>query len=91
MSGDHRLDTAKLGNVLGEKVGRADADFVRTATGFAIGGVPPLGECCKRRFDQVDLPARVGPEPPGAGPAGLDGQHHVVEHAHVEHEARDLE
>ena len=43
MSGDHRLDTAKLGNVLGEKVGRADADFVRAATGFAIGGVPPLG------------------------------------------------
>ena len=43
MSGDHRLDTGKLAGVLGEVVSRADADFVRAATGFAIGGVPPLG------------------------------------------------
>lgn len=43
MSGDNRLDTGKLAAVLGEPVGRADADFVRAATGFAIGGVPPLG------------------------------------------------
>ena len=43
MSGDHRLDTGKLGAVLGEAVSRADADFVRAATGYAIGGVPPLG------------------------------------------------
>ena len=43
MSGDHRLDPAKLAAALGEEVGRADADFVRAATGFAIGGVPPLG------------------------------------------------
>ena len=43
LSGDHRLDTAKLGETLGEAVSRADADFVRATTGFAIGGVPPLG------------------------------------------------
>ena len=43
MSGDHRLDTGKLGAALGEDVSRADADFVRAATGYAIGGVPPLG------------------------------------------------
>ena len=43
MSGDNRLDTGKLAAALGEPVGRADADFVRAATGFAIGGVPPLG------------------------------------------------
>ena len=43
MSGDNRLDPAKLAAALGEKVGRADADFVRAVTGFAIGGVPPLG------------------------------------------------
>ena len=43
MSGDHRLDTGKLGAALGEAVSRADADFVRAATGYAIGGVPPLG------------------------------------------------
>ena len=43
MSGDNRLDPAMLAAAVGEKVGRADADFVRAATGFAIGGVPPLG------------------------------------------------
>ena len=43
MSGANRLDTGKLAAALGEPVGRADADFVRAATGFAIGGVPPLG------------------------------------------------
>ena len=43
MSGDNRLDTGKLAAALGEEVGRADAGFVRATTGFAIGGVPPLG------------------------------------------------
>ena len=43
MSGDNRLDPDKLAAAIGEAVGRADASFVRTATGFAIGGVPPLG------------------------------------------------
>ena len=43
MSGDNRLDPARLGAAIGEEVRRADADFVRAATGFAIGGVPPLG------------------------------------------------
>ena len=43
MSGDNRLDTGKLAEALGHKVSRADADFVRAATGFSIGGVPPLG------------------------------------------------
>ena len=28
---------------MGEPIARADADFVREATGFAIGGVPPVG------------------------------------------------
>ena len=43
MSGDNRLDPATLAAAIGEEVRRADADFVRAATGFAIGGVPPLG------------------------------------------------
>ena len=43
VSGDHRLDPAKLSDAVGERVRRADADFVRAATGYAIGGVPPLG------------------------------------------------
>ena len=43
-SGDHQVDTAKVGHVLGAAhVGRADADLVRDATGFAIGGVAPVG------------------------------------------------
>ncbi len=42
-SGANRVDEAKVGQLLGEPIGRADADFVRAATGFAIGGVPPLG------------------------------------------------
>ena len=43
MSGDNRLDPARLAAAIGEEVRRADADFVRAVTGFAIGGVPPLG------------------------------------------------
>ncbi len=43
LSGDDRLDAARLSEAVGAEVGRADAKFVRTATGFAIGGVPPLG------------------------------------------------
>ena len=44
VAGDRRCDTAALARVLGldGKVGRADADTVRDATGFTIGGVPPI-------------------------------------------------
>jgi len=43
-SGGHRVDTAKVAALVGaERVERADADFVRTHTGFAIGGVAPVG------------------------------------------------
>ena len=41
-SGSKRVDEAKVCALLGEKIDRADADFVREQTGFAIGGVPPL-------------------------------------------------
>jgi prolyl-tRNA editing enzyme YbaK/EbsC (Cys-tRNA(Pro) deacylase) len=41
-SGANRVDEKKVRAVLGEKVERADADFVRHATGYAIGGVPPV-------------------------------------------------
>lgn len=44
VSGANRLDSGKLRRELGaERVKRADADAVREATGYAIGGVPPLG------------------------------------------------
>lgn len=42
-SGAHRVNEAKLATLLGEPVEKADADFVRQHTGFAIGGVPPIG------------------------------------------------
>ena len=34
---------ASIGRIIIHVIGRADADFVREATGFAIGGVPPVG------------------------------------------------
>jgi prolyl-tRNA editing enzyme YbaK/EbsC (Cys-tRNA(Pro) deacylase) len=42
-SGAKRVDVARLAAVLGGPVDKADADFVRQHTGFAIGGVPPAG------------------------------------------------
>lgn len=42
-SGANRVNERRLGELIGERVGKADADFVREATGFAIGGVPPVG------------------------------------------------
>lgn len=42
-SGANRVDTAKLGAVLGGAISRADADGVREATSYAIGGTPPFG------------------------------------------------
>jgi prolyl-tRNA editing enzyme YbaK/EbsC (Cys-tRNA(Pro) deacylase) len=42
-SGAHRVDEAKVGALVGEPLDRADAAFVRTQTGFAIGGVAPIG------------------------------------------------
>ena len=49
-SGGHRVDTAKVATMLGlERVDRADPEFVRQATGFAIGGVPPLGHASQLR------------------------------------------
>lgn len=42
-SGTNRVDEAKVAALLGETVERPDGRFVRTATGFAIGGVAPIG------------------------------------------------
>ena len=42
-SGSNRVDERKVEALIGEPIGKADADFVRSATGFAIGGVPPAG------------------------------------------------
>lgn len=42
-SGANRVDEKAVGRLIGEKIERADPDFVRENTGFAIGGVPPIG------------------------------------------------
>jgi prolyl-tRNA editing enzyme YbaK/EbsC (Cys-tRNA(Pro) deacylase) len=42
-SGANRVSEAKLQALEGNPLGKADADFVRAATGYAIGGVPPFG------------------------------------------------
>ncbi|HET8705899.1 MAG TPA: YbaK/EbsC family protein [Pseudomonadales bacterium] len=41
-SGVNRVNEKRIGEYAGEEILRADPDFVRTMTGFAIGGVPPL-------------------------------------------------
>ncbi|WIG57745.1 MAG: YbaK family protein [Ktedonobacterales bacterium] len=43
VSGANQASTAKLAQVCGAPIRRADADTVRSATGFSIGGVPPVG------------------------------------------------
>jgi prolyl-tRNA editing enzyme YbaK/EbsC (Cys-tRNA(Pro) deacylase) len=43
VAGDNRLDERRLGEIAGGRIGRADAARVREHTGFAIGGVAPLG------------------------------------------------
>ncbi|MEY3128106.1 MAG: hypothetical protein RIS06_662 [Actinomycetota bacterium] len=54
-SGRHRVDTKLVASALGvEKLHRADADFVRDASGFAIGGVSPLGWISKPEIILID-------------------------------------
>ena len=65
-SGDKRVDEKKVEAIVcgqgGGKLGRADADFVKTKTGFSIGGVSPIGHATKPvtlidrelfRFDEI--------------------------------------
>jgi prolyl-tRNA editing enzyme YbaK/EbsC (Cys-tRNA(Pro) deacylase) len=42
-SGANRVDPSRAGEALGVRLGRADADWVRLTTGFAVGGVAPVG------------------------------------------------
>ena len=46
-SGANRVDEKRISAYAGESIRRADADFVRAVTGFAIGGVPPIGHAEK--------------------------------------------
>lgn len=42
-SGPNRVNEKSIESQVGEKIMKANADFVREVTGFAIGGIPPLG------------------------------------------------
>ena len=47
ISGANRVDEAAAADAVGEALVRPDAQFVREATGFAIGGIPPLGHATR--------------------------------------------
>lgn len=42
-SGANRVNEKAVGRLIGEKLQRADADYAQEQTGFAIGGIPPVG------------------------------------------------
>jgi prolyl-tRNA editing enzyme YbaK/EbsC (Cys-tRNA(Pro) deacylase) len=42
-SGPNRVNEKRMAELTSEPIGKADANFVRQHTGFAIGGVPPVG------------------------------------------------
>ena len=48
-AGDRRVDLDKVRRLAGISLGKADADFVRRETGFAIGGVPPVAHASPLR------------------------------------------
>lgn len=51
VSGINLVNVSLIEQLLGEKIMKADADFVREVTGFAIGGVPPVGH--KNKLDHI--------------------------------------
>jgi prolyl-tRNA editing enzyme YbaK/EbsC (Cys-tRNA(Pro) deacylase) len=62
MAGDRRVDTAKLATLHGGEARRASLEEVRSHTGFAAGGTPPIGhpepiatyaDVSLRRYDPV--------------------------------------
>lgn len=56
-SGINRVNEKTIEKLVGEKIVKADADFTREVTGFAIGGVPPVGhkQIIKHIFIDEDL------------------------------------
>lgn len=57
-SGPNRVDLAKISGAIGAPVKSADGRWVRDVTGFAIGGVPPVGHTGNVRiFIDADLMA----------------------------------
>lgn len=59
-SGARKVDVERLSAAIGEAAGKADAAFVRERTGFAIGGVPPVGHVARlRTFIEASLAAEA--------------------------------
>ncbi|MFI4986023.1 MAG: YbaK/EbsC family protein [Alphaproteobacteria bacterium] len=55
-SGPNRVNEKAIEALIGEKLGKADADYVRDRTGYAIGGVPPLAHASRlETFIDEDL------------------------------------
>ena len=55
-SGTNRVNEKKVAEHAGEPIAKADADFVRERTGYAIGGIPPAGHASPiRTFIDRDL------------------------------------
>ena len=55
-SGANRVNEKKISKLITEPLAKADAEFVREKTGFAIGGVPPVGHVQRIRiFIDEDL------------------------------------
>lgn len=46
-SGANRVDEKRISGYAGEPIVRADPEFVRSVTGFAIGGVPPIAHAAE--------------------------------------------
>ena len=69
-SGDRRVDEKKVDAIVG-KTGRADAEFVKTKTGYSIGGVPPVGHAhppvtlIDRELFRFDVVWAAAGHPPG--------------------------
>jgi prolyl-tRNA editing enzyme YbaK/EbsC (Cys-tRNA(Pro) deacylase) len=56
VSGANRVNEHPMEHLLGEAIVKPDADFVRDATGYAIGGIPPLGHTSQiRTYVDEDL------------------------------------
>lgn len=78
-SGAHRVDTDLVARALGvQQVRRADADTVRSATGYAIGGVAPIGHPAPLRtlvdtdLEQYDVVWAAAGHPHAVFPTSYD-------------------
>jgi len=81
VSGSNQLDEKKLAAAAGgSKCSRVDADAVRAATGYPIGGVPPFGHTTQLRvfvdpdllqYDEVWAAAGTWNDNFGAAPADI--------------------